>query len=81
MIARKSMTDLFRVPHKVYLEPVLLRGCEFGAEKIGCRTISKYVRYAVINQIIRDGYPLGKVSKKFNPFINKALHKCLTYNK
>jgi hypothetical protein len=71
MVVRKSMCDSMRLDYRVYLEPVLARACEAGAEKVGCRTISKYIRYSVINQAVRDGYPLGTVSKKFDKFINK----------
>ena len=69
MIARKSMTDRFRLDYKIFLEPVLATGAAHMAGEIGCRTRSKYIRYAVIRALIQDGYPLGSVSEKFNKFI------------
>jgi len=83
MIARKSMSDKTRFDYRVYMEPVLARACEIGASKVGCRTVSKYIRYAVINQAIRDGYPLENVSKKFNAFISKikGLNKGISQRK
>lgn len=76
MVARKSMSDKVRFDYRVYFEPVLARACDHMAATIGCRTLSKYVRYATINQLIRDGYPLGDVSCKFDKFI--ALNKGVT---
>jgi len=78
MIARCSMTDLVRLDYKVFLEPVLARGCEAMAKNVGCVTRSKYVRYAVIRALIADGYPLGSVSGKFDKFI--ALDKGMAHN-
>ena len=69
MNARNSMSDLLRMDYKVFLEPVLSRACDLMAAKIGCRTRSKYMRYAIIRALIQDGYPLNKVSKKFAKLI------------
>lgn len=67
MIARKSMTDKVRLDYRVYMEPVLARACEVGAVQVGCRTVSRYIRRAVILQAIADGYPLEHVSLRLAP--------------
>ena len=81
MKARNSMSDLLRMDYKIYLEPLLSRACDLMASKIGCRTRSKYIRYAVIRSLIQDGYPLDKVSDKFKPFIDRELNRGMTYSK
>jgi len=62
-----NYSDLLRMDYKGYMEPVLLTGCNHQAGKIGI-TRSKYIRYAVINQLIKDGFPLKNISCKFNDF-------------
>ena len=71
MIARKSMTDKVRMDFRVYMEPVLGVACEWGARKVNCRSVSRYIRRAVIIQAVRDGYPLADVSEKLKPLANK----------
>ena len=65
-----NFSDILRTDFKIYLEPVLATGCAHIAEKIGCKTRSKYVRYAVIRALIQDGYPLNQLSDKFDRFYN-----------
>lgn len=65
---KASFSDLFRIGYKAYMEPVLLTAANHEAKKRRI-TRSKYIRYAVINQLITDGYPLEKVSGKFLKFI------------
>ena len=65
---KANFSDKFRESFKVYLEPLLATGCKHQAGKTKCRTMSKYIRYSVINQLIRDGYPLKEISNKFNDF-------------
>ena len=60
-------SDIARKDYKGYMEPILLSGADHQAGKIGI-TRSKYIRYAVINQLIKDGYPLKDISSKFNAF-------------
>lgn len=60
-------SDKIRDQRKVFAEPVLWTGAEVCGKKIGISR-SKYVRYAIINQLIRDGFPLNKLSSKFNAF-------------
>jgi len=81
MIARKSMSDLVRMDYRVYMEPVLARACMAGAEKVGCRTVSRYIRRAVILQAVRDGYPLDSVSERLAPIARKikALNKGVSH--
>ena len=69
-----------RVDYKGYMEPLLLTACEFEADKIGCKTRSKFIRYAVIKCLIEMDYPLNKYTNKFNKFYNKfnKLHKGIT---
>ena len=63
----ENYSDLLRMDYKGYMEPVLLTGCNHQAGKLKI-TRSKYIRYAVINQLIRDGFPLKNISCKFNAF-------------
>lgn len=60
-------SDLLRNDYKIYLEPVLALLANDAALKVGAKTRSKYIRYALINQLITDGY---KLPKKFDPFKN-----------
>jgi len=60
-------TDKIRNNYKIYLEPILATACVHQGERIGI-TRSKYIRYAVINQLIKDKYPLKRMSNKFNAF-------------
>ena len=62
-----NYSDLSRQEYKGFLEPILLTGCNHQAEKLKI-TRSKYIRYAVINQLIKDGFPLKNISCKFNAF-------------
>jgi hypothetical protein len=64
-------SDSFRVDYKGYMEPILLTACEHQAKKCGASTRSKYIRYAVIRALIQDGYPLNKLSNKFEKFYIK----------
>ena len=60
-------SDTFRECYKGYAEPLLLT----AATHQGCKkkiSRSKYIRYALINQLIRDGYPLQNITSKFNDF-------------
>jgi hypothetical protein len=66
-IINNNYSDISRKDYKGYMEPILLTGCEHQANKLKI-TRSKYVRYAVINQLIKDGFPLNRVSSKFNAF-------------
>jgi len=81
MRAKDSMVDSIRLDYRVYLEPVLAQAARSRAGKVGCRTLSKYIRYAIINQVLRDGYPLETVSQKFKPFCDRVLHKGVSYRK
>jgi len=60
--------DKTRVDYKGYMEPLLLTACEHQAKICGAKTRSKYIRYAVIRALIQDGYPLDKISNKFEQF-------------
>lgn len=73
---KANYSDKFRVDFRVYLEPVLATASKHQASKTKCRTMSKYIRYAVINQLINDGYPLNNITNKFNAF-----YKGVTDNK
>lgn len=79
MKTRNSMSDCLRMDYKIHIEPLLARACNLMAEKIGCRTRSKYIRYAIIRALIQDKYPLEKVSQKFNPFIDNELKRGISY--
>jgi hypothetical protein len=71
---KATWNDTGRVDFRVYLEPVLATACKHQSGKCGAKTMSKYIRYCVIRGLIIDGYPLDKVSDKFDPFVN-ALRK------
>ena len=62
MIAK--FNDTIRKDYRVYLEPVLATACAHQAEKVGVRTMSRYIRRAVIYMLKTDGYPLDSVTKK-----------------
>jgi hypothetical protein len=61
----------YRRRTNIFLEPLLLKAGSFMAIKIGCRTRSKYIRYSLINQLIRDDYPLKDITDKYNKFYDK----------
>lgn len=63
-----NFSDKVRIDYRVYLEPILATAARHQAEKCGARTMSKYIRYAVIRALIEDGYPLKIISSKFNAF-------------
>lgn len=67
MTKTPNYSDVLRQDYKGFMEPLLLTGCNHQASKLKI-TRSKYIRYAVINQLIRDGFPLNKISCKFNVF-------------
>ena len=64
---KANFTDKFRVDYRTYLEPLLATACTHQGSKLNI-TRSKYIRFAVINQLIRDKYPLRDISSKFNAF-------------
>lgn len=61
MKARNSMSDGIRFTYNVFLEPLIATAALGVAKKNGI-TRSKYIRDSVIEKLIRDGYPLSKVS-------------------
>jgi len=63
-----NMSDKIRKDYRVYLEPLLAFASAHQATKCGARTMSKYIRYAVITRLIIDGYPLSAITSKFNAF-------------
>jgi len=67
------MSDRFRKDYRVYLEPVLATACAHQAGVIGVRTMSRYIRRAVVLALKADGYPLDSVTSKFVKV--KLLHK------
>jgi len=79
---KPSFSTVLRRDYKTFLEPLLASACDLMAQKVGCRTRSKYIRYAVIRALITDGYPLKSVSNKFDKFYKcskiNAYHKGLT---
>jgi hypothetical protein len=70
-----NTSNLIRSDYTVYIEPELATRSQEAAQKIGCRTRSKFIRYAVINQLVREGFQL---SDKFKPFADKILNKGVT---
>jgi len=43
-----NFNDTIRKDYRVYLEPILATACSHQAEKVGVRTMSRYIRRAVI---------------------------------
>jgi hypothetical protein len=60
-------SDAIRVEYSGYAEPLLLTAAEHQGKKLKISR-SKYIRYAIIRALIADGYPLDKMSSKFNKF-------------
>lgn len=67
------MSDRIRKDYRVYLEPVLATACSHQAKKVGVRTMSRYIRRAVVFALKADGYPLDEVTRKFVKV--RVLHK------
>ena len=64
---KASYSDIARVDYKGYMEPLLLTACNHEAGKMGI-TRSKFIRYAVIRLLVEKGYPLKRITSKFNAF-------------
>jgi hypothetical protein len=64
---KANFSDIIRIDYKGYMEPLLLTACTNQGQKLKISR-SKYIRYAVINQLIKDKYPLKAISNKFNKF-------------
>jgi len=64
---RLEWSDKIRKDYKIYLEPLIASACDFKGKQKGL-TRSKYIRECVIRCLIVDGYPLNKVSDKFNNY-------------
>jgi hypothetical protein len=75
MRKKPNFSTVLRRDYKIFLEPLLATACDHMALKVGCRTRSKYIRYAVIRALISDGYPLKNISDKFDKF-----YKCNKIN-
>jgi hypothetical protein len=58
-------SDKIRRDYRVYLEPVLATAAAHQAGKVGVRTMSRYIRRAVVLALKADGYPLDSVTPKF----------------
>lgn len=80
------MTDLqfddkLRYAKKTFIENLLSTGCGVQGKKLRLSR-SKYIRYAIINQLIRDKYPLSEFTDKFDPFYkvlkNKEKNRAMT---
>jgi len=84
---KDSFSIVLRQDYKIYLEPLLATACKHIASKKGL-TRSKYVRFAVINQLISDGYPLENIEyNKFGAFsstlkygMKERARRILNYN-
>ena len=62
----KSNSDKIRVRTNFFIEPYLKSLCAKNKQNI---TMSKYMRYAIINQLIRDGV---KLNGKYAPFVKRT---------
>jgi hypothetical protein len=65
-----NFSDRIRILYNGYMEPLLLTAANHQGAKLKISR-SKYIRYAVINQLIKDNYPLKNISKKFDKFYLK----------
>jgi len=72
------MSDRIRKDYRVYMEPILAFACKEQAIKIGIRTMSRYVRRAVVLALKADGYPLDAATRKFRKI--KLLYQGVTCN-
>jgi hypothetical protein len=70
---KAKLSDRICKDYRVYLEPVLTTACAYQATVVGVRTMSRYIRMAVVYMLKTDGYPLDKVTRKFLSV--KAFHK------
>lgn len=59
-------SDKISKDYRVYLEPVLSTAAAHQAGKVGVRTMSRYIRRAVVLTLKSDGYPLDSVTTKFS---------------
>lgn len=66
-------SDIIRRDYRVYLEPVLAMACAHQAKVVGVRTMSRYIRRAVVLALKADGYPVDSVTSKFKKV--KVLYK------
>lgn len=66
---------------KVFLENLLKTGCSHEGKKLGLSR-SKFIRYAVIEKLIKCGYPLNEITDKFDYFYkwleNKEVNRVMT---
>jgi hypothetical protein len=69
-----SFSDKIQVDYKAYAEPVLLQAMTHQAKKIGM-TRSQYIRDSMIRRVVKEGYPLGNVSPKFNELLRGMTYK------
>lgn len=76
---KANFSDVVTKDYRVYLEPLLAAACSHMALKVSCRTMSKYIRRAVIRQLNEDGYPLSRVTSKLS--IINVLDKGVSYNR
>lgn len=59
MIAAAS--DVLRHDYRVYLEPCVAVACGALAGQVGVRTVSRYIRRAVLLTMRRDGYDVRQL--------------------
>jgi hypothetical protein len=69
-------SDKIRKDYRVYLEPVLATAAAHQAGKVGVKTLSRYIRRAVVLALKFDGYPLDQVTEKFKKI--NVLYKGVT---
>lgn len=66
-------SDKIRKDYRVYLEPVLAVACAHQAKIIGIRTMSRYIRRAIVLTLKADGFPVDSITSKFKKV--KVLNK------
>lgn len=62
-----NFDDRIRYPIKVFVEKIVITAANHHADKLGL-TRSKYVRYSLIEKLIRTGYPFQQFTSKFDDF-------------
>jgi len=62
-----NFDDKIRYPIKIFVERIIITAANHHADKLGLSR-SKYVRYSLIEKLIRAGYPFQTFTRKFDDF-------------
>jgi hypothetical protein len=62
-----NFDDTLRYPIKIFVEKIIITAANHHAEKLGLSR-SKYIRYSLIEKLIRSDYPFQQFTEKFDDF-------------